>query len=103
MSKYFNVSQSRSGVNEVDGVYMVMSYQIDKAKGHSNPEAFKEESDGTWILGYKVVNTDVYEKFKSGEIRGYSVEGTFVLEDYEFNKFATALEKLVDLLESKQK
>lgn len=97
----FNVEHD-SG-NEVDGVYMVMSYQIDKSKGHSNPEAFKEENDGTWILGYKVVNPDVYEKFKSGEIRGYSVEGTFVLEEYDFNKLATLLEKAIDMLESKQK
>lgn len=95
----FNVEHD-SG-NEVDGVYMVMSYQIDKAKGHTAPEAFKDETDGTWILGYKVVNTDVYNKFKSGEIQGFSVEGTFVLEDYEFSRLASLLEKAITLLENK--
>ena len=97
----FNVEHS-SG-NEVDGVYMVMSYQIDKAKGHTAPEAFKDETDGTWILGYKMINTDVYNKFKTGEIRGFSVEGTFVMEAYEFTKLANLLEKAVEVLESKQK
>ena len=96
----FNVEHN-SG-SEVDGVYMVMSYQIDKSKGHNNPEAFKDETDGTWILGYKIINQDVYNKFKSGEIRGFSVEGTFILEDMEFSKVIDRLEKVVTLLENKQ-
>lgn len=96
----FNVEHN-SG-NELDGVYMVMSYQIDKSKGHNNPEAFKDENDGTWILGYKIINTEVYNKFKSGEIRGFSVEGTFILEDYEFSKLESLVNKLEDLLKNKQ-
>lgn len=96
----FNVEHN-SG-NEVDGVYMVMSYQIDKEKGHTAPEGFKQETDGTWILGYKITNEDVYNKFKSGDIRGFSVEGTFVLEDAEFSKLEKLLERAITLLENKQ-
>lgn len=96
----FNVEHD-SG-NEVDGVYMVMSYQIDKAKGHTAPEQFNNETDGTWILGYKIVNSDVYNKFKSGEIRGFSVEGMFVLEDAQFSKLEKLLEKAIEVLSVKK-
>jgi hypothetical protein len=65
---------------------MIMSYQIDKSKGHTAPEKFTDEHDGSWILGYKIVNTDVYNKFKSGEVRGFSIEGVFILDEFEFSK-----------------
>ena len=96
----FNIEHD-SG-NEVDGVYMVMSYQIDKAKGHNTPEAFKDENDGTWILGYKIVNPEVYNKFKSGEIRGYSVEGTFVMDEFGFSKLENLLTQAIKVLENKR-
>jgi len=79
----FNIEHNSDNLE--DGVYMIMSYQIDDAKGFTAPDKFKNENNGSWILGYKVVNTDVYNKFKSGEIRGFSVEGTFILDEFEFD------------------
>jgi len=80
----FNIEHDSSNLE--DGVYMIMSYQIDKSKGHTAPEKFTDEHDGSWILGYKIVNTDVYNKFKSGEVRGFSIEGVFILDEFEFSK-----------------
>lgn len=94
----FNIEHNSQKLE--DGVYMVTSYQIDKEKGLTAPEKFKDENDGTWILGYKVVNTDIYNKFKSGEIRGFSVEGTFLLGEDSFS-IENTIDELIDYVKNK--
>jgi hypothetical protein len=98
----FNVEHNSN--NPEDGVYMIMSYQIDNAKGFTAPEKFENENDGSWILGYKITNKDVYNKFKSGEIRGFSVEGTFIMDEFEFSSESVLkqLDELIDKLKNKQ-
>lgn len=54
------------------------SYIIDKEKGFNAPYAFKNEPDGTWILGYHFFDKTEYDKAKSKG--GFSIEGTFLLE-----------------------
>lgn len=95
----FNIEHNSEKLE--DGVYMIMSYQIDDDKGFTAPEKFKSENDGSWILGYKIVNTDVYNKFKSGELRGFSVEGTFIMDEFEFSSdkdILAELNKIVELI-----
>ena len=95
----FNIEHD-SGNNE-DGVYMIMSYQIDEDKDFTAPTKFKDANDGSWVLGYKVVNTEVYNLFKEGKIRGFSVEGTFILDDFGFSKedkeMIAMIEELIDM------
>lgn len=98
----FNVEHNSN--NPEDGVYMIMSYQIDNAKGFTAPEKFENENDGSWILGYKITNKEVYNKFKSGEIRGFSVEGTFIMDEFEFSSesILKELDDILDMLNNKQ-
>jgi hypothetical protein len=39
--------------------------------------AFKDLPDGTWFISAKVENDEVWNKIKSGEVKGFSVEGIF--------------------------
>lgn len=54
------------------------SFIVDREKGFNPPEAFKDEPDGTWLLGYHFFDKKEYEKAKSKG--GFSIEGTFLLE-----------------------
>jgi hypothetical protein len=61
------------------GYYMVMSYIIDEEKGFTAPERFKDATNGSWIISYKVTDKEVYEAAKNGVFKGFSVEGVFNL------------------------
>jgi hypothetical protein len=66
-----------------DGVYMFESFLIDKSR-MSNPKGFEDLPDGSWFGSYKVDNEDIWAKIKSGEFKGFSVEGDFIPK--EMNK-----------------
>lgn len=57
---------------------LYFSYIIDREKGFNAPEAFKNEPDGTWLLGYHFFDKKEYDFAKKKG--GFSVEGTFLLE-----------------------
>ena len=40
---------------------------------------------GTWFAGFKINNVDTWERVKSGELRGFSVESLISLEDFSKN------------------
>lgn len=72
-----NVNLMHDPKQVVEGVYMIESYIVDKTKGMNAPEIFKEVPEGTWMASYKVDNPEVWAKVKSGEFKGFSIEGTF--------------------------
>ena len=41
---------------------------------------------GTWFAGMKINNDDTWERIKSGELRGFSVESLISLEELDFSK-----------------
>lgn len=65
----------------VEGVTLYQSIIVDKNKGINAPEAFKSVNDGSWIVALKVDNEDVWDDFKSGKIKGISIEGKFMYTD----------------------
>lgn len=65
---------------------LYFSYIIDEAKGFPAPEAFKNEKDGTWLLGYHFEDKVEYEFAR--DKGGFSIEGTFLLEKMS-NQFKT--------------
>ena len=80
-SKYmFNnfVNIEHSDQHFVDGMYMIESYLKNSERGIV-PIEFSEIPDGSWIVSYKVDNIDVWEKIKSGEVKGFSIQGVFNL------------------------
>ena len=99
-----NVNIEHDSKRVVDGIYMIMSYVIDEAKGFTAPERFKDENDGSWIVSYKVTNKDVYEAAKAGMFKGFSIEGVFQLLEtgkgweHEFTAIYQELKKVQEYI-----
>lgn len=78
-NNFNNVNLDHNPHKVVDGVYMIMSYQIDNARGFTAPERFKDANDGSWLVSYKVTDKALFERAKNGEFNGFSIEGVFNL------------------------
>lgn len=79
----------------VEGVTYFLSWIKDEAKGMVGLEG--DYPDGTWFVGAKVSNPEVWAKIKAGEIKGFSVEGMF---EYKQSKTEddVLLEKIKEIL-----
>jgi hypothetical protein len=76
-----NVNLEHDSKRVVSGIYMTLSYIIDESNGFTAPKRFENETDGSWIVGYKVTDKKVYEAAKDGLFNGFSIEGVFLLLD----------------------
>lgn len=60
-----------------DGVTIFNSFVSDKSIGILPMAGFEDLPDGSWFISAKVENDEVWQKIKSGEVKGFSVEGNF--------------------------
>lgn len=75
LSKSVNLMHDSS--QQVSGVFMIENFIIDSERGVVSPKGYSL-TDGSWWGGYKVDNEEVWDEFiKSGEFKGFSVEGVF--------------------------
>ena len=82
--KYFKNNRANS-VNiehseEVNGITLIESYIKNTDRGVS-PIEFKDIPDGSWITSYYVSDPALWERIKKGEVKGFSVEGKFFLDE----------------------
>ena len=88
-----------------NGITYFQSLIIDKENGIC-PTAFKDLPDGTWIVGCKVDNDEVLDAVKSGEVKGFSIDGYFHAEPekqeekHEEKSTIDSLDDLFDWLEN---
>lgn len=61
----------------LEGVTIFESFVSDKSRGIQPMHGFKDLPDGTWFISAKIDNEIVWNKIKSGEVKGFSVEGIF--------------------------
>lgn len=61
----------------LQGVTIFNSFVSDKSMGIEPMAQFKDLPDGTWFISAKVENPEVWARIKSGEVKGFSVEGIF--------------------------
>lgn len=111
VEKYFrhnltNIVNIEHKSNEyVPGLTMIESIIVNKERGIC-PVEFSDVPDGSWIVSFKVSNLDVWEKIKTGEVKGFSVQGLFNIIDhpniennnYKKNIFSKKMSKLKDAL-----
>lgn len=71
-----NVNLMHQGAYQ-EGVFMFESMIVDSSRGSTPPAYAEGISEGSWVGSFKVNNDEVWEKIKSGELRGFSVEGFF--------------------------
>lgn len=83
VQKYFrlglvnNVNEMHDPNKKVDGVTMFESFIVDTQRGIKPPNGFEGVPEGSWFGSYKVDNEEIWNKVKSGEFLGFSVEGMF--------------------------
>jgi hypothetical protein len=75
-----NVNLMHDANKVVDGCTMFESFIVDKSRGIMPMQGFEGIADGSWFGSFYVENPKVWERIKSGELKGFSVEGMF---DYE--------------------
>lgn len=74
--------------------YVFQSMIVDSTKGIS----LMDLPDGTWVVGVKVLNAEVWQQIKEGTVKGFSVEGVFALIRKKFTQVKTDEEEVLDLL-----
>lgn len=80
-----NMADVEHSHNMENGITYFQSLIVDKENGIC-PAAFKDLPDGTWIIGCKIDNIDVWNAVKNGTVKGFSIDGYFHLEEQEKNQ-----------------
>lgn len=75
-----NMADVEHNHNIENGITYFQSLIVDKENGIC-PAAFKDLPNGTWIVGCKVENDKIWEAVKSGEVKGFSIDGYFHAEE----------------------
>jgi hypothetical protein len=90
--------QSHSNINHQrvysEDMYVMESWIKESEMDKSTNYGFGDLPVGTWFVKFRILNDAAWAKIKSGELRGLSVEGDFLLgtEKYmrkEFSKYKT--------------
>jgi len=72
-----NVNLFHDPALKTEGVTIFESFISDKVRGIQPMKGFEDLPDGSWFISAKIENDDVWNKIKSGELKGFSVEGIF--------------------------
>jgi hypothetical protein len=62
---------------KIEGMSVVESWIIENSKQDKSAIYGFELPEGTWMISMKVDNEEVWNKVKSGDIKGFSIEGYF--------------------------
>lgn len=101
MKNYKQHEVSLQHEENVDEVYVAESWIVeDPYRDKANALGFNVPKN-TWMVGMKVNNIDTWERVKSGELKGFSVESAIHLE--EFNKISNDMEVNEDTFWTKLK
>ena len=93
-----NMADVEHNHNIENGITYFQSMIIDKENGIC-PAAFKDLPNGTWIVGCKVENDKVWEAVKSGEVKGFSIDGCFHAEEEKQEDEKKTLDNLDDFFD----
>lgn len=96
-TSHFNIMHDPNQV--VDGVYLFESFLIDEKRGIKPPDAFKDIADGSWLASVKIDNDQVWNDFvKTGQLKGFSVEGLFNYEQVDPNSDEQVLKEIAEIV-----
>lgn len=92
-----------------DGVYIEQAFIKDTENG-INPKGFDEIEDGSLFFQYKVENEEIWSGIKDGTFKGFSIAGTFGIEETykkeqinnedKYNKTMGKLQRIKEVLKS---
>jgi hypothetical protein len=87
---------------EMDGVYVIESLIIDNERGSVAPKEFEKVPNGSWWGSMRVENNEVWELVKTGQVKGFSVEGMFG-QDKSRNIQEKIINKIRDVISNYKK
>ncbi len=94
-----NMADVEHNHNMENGITYFQSLIVDKENGIC-PAAFKDLPDGTWIIGCKIDNTNVWDAVKNGTVKGFSIDGYFHSEQQDEKKTLDNLDDFFNWLEN---
>lgn len=81
------------------GVTVFESFVVDSSRGIRPMKGFDDAKDGSWFISMKVENNKVWERIKSGELKGFSIEGMFGYKQIKMTKEEKIIEQIKSLLQ----
>jgi hypothetical protein len=94
-----NVNVEHNPDYKVEDMVMFESFISDSSRGIAPMKGFEDAPEGSWFGSFKVDSDDAWEKVKSGEVKGFSVEGVFEYTKQK-NKDQQLLEEIYNILSS---
>ena len=95
----YNYSQNFNKMHTAEiaeGVFIIESFFIDDERGIATPKGFVKHPNGTWWISCKVDSDEVWNEFiKSGEFKGFSVEGFFKPKKSEEDELIEMIEQII--------
>ena len=71
-ANFINLQHNSETLSNKDAV-MIESYFVNKERGIV-PNEFVNVTDGSWCCSYKVLNDDIWNQIKAGDLKGFSIE-----------------------------
>lgn len=95
-------NQSKSTIqhqDKLEGMTVVESWIIEDEQFDKSRKYDFNLPVGTWMISMKVENDDVWNRVKSGEIKGFSIEGSFA-DKLELKKHEDVINQIIKVLEN---
>ena len=77
--------------------YIFQSFIVDSSKGLVAPKGL-DAPDGSWIIGVKVEDKEVWNDIKAGKVQGFSIEGMFEFLEVNLSKQEDIESELMEAL-----
>ena len=87
LSNFINIQHDEATLSNTDAI-LVESYFVNKERGIV-PNEFANVTDGSWITSYKILNEDIWQQIKDGDLKGFSIEISAELEPVKLEKQKT--------------
>lgn len=88
--------------------FVFQAYIVDKEMGLNAPQGI-DVPDGSWVVGVKVTDKEVWKDIKGGKVKGFSIEGLFQMfskiekeVDAETKEAMQILKEIKDYLSNKE-
>ena len=98
---FFKKSNHRNATFEhkdkINGVTFVESWIVENKDKDKTALYGMDVPVGTWMVSAKIDDEELYQKAKSGEVKGFSIEGYFA-DKYEMSKRNDAKEEIIEAL-----
>ncbi|OOQ57148.1 XkdF-like putative serine protease domain-containing protein [Mucilaginibacter pedocola] len=83
---------------QLSGVTIFESFITDSNRGIMPMKGFEGSADGSWFISAKVDDDDTWARIKSGELRGFSVEGIFQYVKMNANDIKRSPEQTLEII-----